>query len=96
MNQNHTAFSMQDNGRLWDRYVQVSRIYEQACRTTDAAQSAYQFVQETGSPCESAYAVVEVAFAHEVTWGKALVTASRAFQTASDAAFLTEIGISTR
>ena len=53
-------------------------------------------MQETGSPCESAYAVVEVAFAHEVTWGKALVTASRAFQTASDAAFLTEIGISTR
>jgi len=37
VNQNHTAFSMQDIGRLWDRYVQVSRIYEQACRTTDAA-----------------------------------------------------------
>ena len=96
MNQNHTGSSMQDIGRLWDRYVQVSRIYEQACRTTDAAQYAYELAHDTHSPCESAYAVVEAAFAHEVTWGKALVTASQAFQTASDAAFLTEIGISTR
>lgn len=95
MNQNHTACSMQDIGRLWDRYVQVSCIYEQACGVTDAAQSAYQLAQETSSPCESAYAVVEAAFAHEVMWGRALVTASQQFQAASDAAFLTEIGIST-
>jgi len=38
---------------------------------------------------------VEAAFAHEVMWGRALVTASQQFQAASDAAFLTEIGIST-
>lgn len=95
MNQNHTGSSMQDIGRLWDRYVQVSRIYEQACRTTDAAQSACELTYDTDPWCESAYAVVEAAFAHEVTWGKALVTASQAFQTASDTAFLTEVGIST-
>ena len=78
MNQNHTASSMQDIGQLWDRYVQVSRSYKEACRATDAAQAA----------CEAA-------FENEARWGRVLVTASQQFQAASDAAFLTEVGIST-
>jgi hypothetical protein len=69
---------MQDIGQLWDRYVQVSRSYKEACRATDAAQAA-----------------CEVAFENEARWGRVLVTASQQFQVASDAAFLTEVGIST-
>ena len=46
MSPNHTA-SSEDISRLWDRYVQVSRKYKEACRATDAAQAA----------CEAAFAI---------------------------------------
>ncbi len=92
---NHTA-PVEDVGRVWDRYVQVARNYEHACQVTNAAQSAHQLAHDSGSPCESVYAVVEAAYANEAMWGRALVTASEAFQAASDAAFLSTVGISIR
>ena len=64
---NHTG-SSEDISRLWDRYVQVSRKYKEACRATDAAQAA----------CEAAFAV-EARWGREVvTASQAFAAASDA------------------
>jgi len=69
---------------LWDRYVEVSRKYHRVKRATDVAEVA----------CTVAYGRCEAAYAEEVRWARAVAVASREFQAASDAVFLSEIGIS--
>lgn len=69
---------------LWDRYVEVSRKYHRVKRATDMAEVVCQVAHDR---CQGAYG-------EEVRWAHAVAQASQEFQAASDAAFLSEIGIS--
>ncbi|MQA16513.1 MAG: hypothetical protein GEV09_20950 [Pseudonocardiaceae bacterium] len=80
--------------RLWDHYVQVSHRYYEACRRTDEAHAVCDAAHAAQAPCESAQVACEAAYDEEAKWGRAVVAASRAFEAASDAAFLSEVGIS--
>jgi hypothetical protein len=69
--------------RLWDRYVEVSRRYLMVKRATDVAEAE----------CTAARNACEAAYANEVQCGLAVQNALQEFQAASDAVFLTELGI---
>ncbi len=71
-------------GRLWDDYVHARKQYQLAKHVTDQAEAAHN----------AAYNACEAAHAEEVTAARAVVRASEALQAASDAAFLTQHGIS--
>jgi hypothetical protein len=69
--------------RLWDRYLEVSRQYLMVKRATDVAEAE----------CTAARNACEAAYANEVHCGLAVQNALQEFQAASDAVFLTEVGI---
>jgi hypothetical protein len=69
--------------RLWDRYAEVSRRYLMVKRATDVAEAE----------CTAARNACEAAYANEVQCGLAVQSAAEEFQAASDAVFLTELGI---
>jgi hypothetical protein len=69
--------------RLWDRYVEVSRRYLMVKRATDVAETE----------CTAATNACEAAYANEVQCGLAVQNALEEFHAASDAVFLTEVGI---
>ena len=71
-------------GWLWDDYVQAARRYQFAKYVVDQAEAAHH----------ATYHACETAYAEEVTAGRAMMRASAALQAASDAAFLSEHGIS--
>ncbi|MGH3774526.1 MAG: hypothetical protein ACRDRR_02125 [Pseudonocardiaceae bacterium] len=70
--------------RLWDQYVDASKQYQLAKYVVDKAEAV----------CNAAYNACEAAYADEVSAGRAVMRASAALQAVSDAAFLTENGIS--
>jgi hypothetical protein len=76
--------STEDLARLWDRYVEASKQYRLAKQATDAAEAA----------CRAAYESCEAAYAKEVKCAQVVARASQEFRTATDAAFLIEIGVS--
>jgi hypothetical protein len=69
--------------RLWDRYLKVSRQYLMVKKATDVAEAE----------CTAARNACEAAYANEVQCGLAVQNAWQEFQAASDAVFLTEVGI---
>jgi hypothetical protein len=69
--------------RLWDRYLKVSRQYLMVKQATDVAEAE----------CTAARNACEAAYANEVQCGLAVQNAWQEFQAASDAVFLTEVGI---
>jgi hypothetical protein len=71
-------------GRLWDDYVQAAKQYQLARHVVDQAEAAHH----------ATYAACERAYTEEVKAGRAMMRASAALQAASDAAFLSEHGIS--
>jgi hypothetical protein len=73
----------EDVARLWDRYVEVSQRYLMVKRATDVAEVE----------CTAARHACEAAYANEVQCGLAVQNALQEFQAASDAVFLTEVGI---
>src|SRR5690242_19525594 len=75
---------------LRDQYRQAAMRYEAAKTATDAAAAARDGACEA---CEAACQTWEVACAEEVRCGQVLRQAALAYQTVSDAVFLTEIGI---
>jgi hypothetical protein len=68
---------------LWDRYVEVSQRYLMVKQTTDVAEAE----------CTAAHNACEAAYANEVQCGLKVQSALKDFQAASDAVFLTEVGI---
>jgi hypothetical protein len=79
----HSTVSAEHVARLWDRYVEVSRRYLMVKRATDVAEAE----------CTAALNACEAAYANEVQCGLAVQNALQEFQAASDAVFLTELGI---
>jgi hypothetical protein len=75
--------SAEELARLWDRYVEVSRRYAMVKRATDVAEAE----------CTAARNACEAAYANEVRCGLAVQNAAAEFHAASDAMFLTEVGI---
>jgi hypothetical protein len=75
--------SAQQVARLWERYVEVSKRYLLVKRATDVAEAE----------CTAATNACEAAYANEVQCGLMVQNAWQEFQAASDAAFLTEVGI---
>ncbi|MBV8542068.1 MAG: hypothetical protein JO268_16290 [Pseudonocardiales bacterium] len=71
--------------RLLDQYVHAFRQYQLAKHAADKAEAA------RNAACNAC----EAAHADEVNASRAVVRASKALQAASDAAFLTQHGIST-
>jgi hypothetical protein len=69
--------------RLWDRYLEVSRQYLMVKQATDVAEAE----------CTAARNACEAAYANEVQCGLAVQNVLQEFQAASDAVFLTEVGI---
>ena len=69
--------------RLWNRYLEVSQRYLMVKRATDVAEAE----------CTAARNACEAAYANEVQCGLAVQNAWQEFQAASDAVFLTEVGI---
>ena len=78
-----STVSAQELARLWDRYVEVSRRYLMVKRATDVAEAE----------CTAARNACETAYANEVQCGLAVQNAAADFHAASDAMFLTEVGI---
>jgi hypothetical protein len=77
------AVSAERLARLWDRYVEVSQRYLMVKRATDVAEAE----------CTAARNACEAAYANEVQCGLAVQNAWQEFKAASDAVFLTEVGI---
>ena len=76
--------------QLWKHYRQAVSRYEAAKKTTDAADAA----REAACPaCEAAHQAWEAACDEEIRYGHAVWHTALAYQAASDAVFLTEIGI---
>jgi hypothetical protein len=75
--------SAEQLARLWDRYLEVSRQYLMVKQATDVAEAE----------CTAARNACEAAYANEVQCGLAVQNALQEFQAASDAVFLTEVGI---
>ena len=69
--------------RLWERYLKVSQQYLMVKKATDVAEAE----------CTAARNACEAAYANEVHCGLAVQNAWQEFQAASDAVFLTEVGI---
>jgi len=76
--------------QLWEHYRQAVVQYEVAKKATDAADAARERACQA---CEAAHQAWEAACAEEVRYGQAVRQTALAYQTASDAVFLTEIGI---
>jgi hypothetical protein len=76
--------------RLWEHYRLAVVRYEAAKEATDAAEAARDAACQA---CEVAHQVWEAACAEEVRLGQVVRQTALAYQAASDAAFLTEIGI---
>jgi hypothetical protein len=79
----YTTVSAEQLARLWDRYAEVSKRYLMVKRATDVAEAE----------CTAARNACEAAYANEVQCALAVQSAAREFQAASDAMFLTEVGI---
>ena len=75
--------STEQLARLWDRYVEVSKHYAVVKRATNVAEAE----------CTAAHNACQAAYAHEVQCALAVQNAAREFHAASDAVFLTEVGI---
>ena len=75
--------SAEQVARLWDRYVEVSKHYAIVKRATNVAEAE----------CTAAHNACEAAYAHEVQCALAVQNAAEEFEAASDAVFLTEVGI---
>jgi hypothetical protein len=78
-----STVSAQQLAQLWDRYVEVSKRYLMVKRATDVAEAE----------CTAARNACEAAYANEVQCGLAVQNAAQEFHAASDAIFLTEVGI---
>jgi hypothetical protein len=78
-----STVSAEHLARLWDRYLKVSRQYLMVKKATDVAEAE----------CTAARNACEAAYANEVQCGLAVQNALQEFQAASDAVFLTEVGI---
>jgi hypothetical protein len=76
--------------QLWQHYRQAVIRYEAAKRATDVADATREAACQA---CEAAHQAWEAACAEEVRHGQAVRRRALAYQTASDAAFLNEIGI---
>ena len=76
--------------RLWEHYRQALACYEAAKKATDAAEAARDTACEA---CQAAYQAWETACAEEVRYGRVVRQRAQAYQAATDAAFLIEIGI---
>ena len=76
--------------QLWAGYVEATKRYRAAKNATDAADAAREVACQA---CDTAHRAWEAACDDEVRYGQLLRQAAVAFQTASDAAFLTECGI---
>jgi hypothetical protein len=76
--------------QLWEHYRQAVLRYEAAKKATDAADAARDRACQA---CEAAHQAWEAACAEEVRSGQAVRKTALAYQTASDAVFLTEIGV---
>jgi hypothetical protein len=75
--------STEQLARLRNRYMELSRQYLMVKQATDVAEAE----------CTAATNACEAAYAHEVQCGLAVQNAWQDFQAASDAVFLTEVGI---
>ena len=75
--------STEEIARLWDRYVEVSKRYVSVKRVTDVAEAE----------CTAAHNACEAAYAREVHCALEVQRAVHEFQAASDAMFLTGVGI---
>ncbi len=75
---------------LWERYRQALARYEAAKKATDGAEAARD---AAGQACQAAHQAWETAWAEEVRYGQVVRQTAVAYQTATDAAFLIEIGI---
>ena len=82
--------SPEHRAQLWEHYRQAVIRYEAAKKATDAADAARDRACQV---CEVAHQVWEAACAEEVRYGQAVRQTALAYQAASDAVFLTEIGI---
>jgi hypothetical protein len=78
-----STVSAEHLARLWDRYLELSRQYLMVKTATDVAEAE----------CTAARNACEAAYANEVQCGLAVQNAWQEFQAASDAVFLTEVGI---
>ena len=87
MNQHTTP---EHRARLWERYRQALAGYEAAKEATDRAEAARDAACEA---CQAAQQAWETACAEEVRLGQVVRQTAVAYQTATDAAFLIEIGI---
>ena len=76
--------------QLWEHYQQAKARYEAAKKATDSAQAARDAACQA---CQAAHQAWEAACAEEVQRGQALRRTAQAYQAATDAAFLIEIGI---
>jgi hypothetical protein len=84
----HTTPEHRD--QLWEHYRQALARYEAAKKATDRAEAARD---GAGQACQAAHQAWETACAEEVRYGQVVRQTARAYQTATDAAFLIEIGI---
>jgi hypothetical protein len=87
MNHQTTAEQL---ARLRNHYRQAAMRYEAAKKVTDTAEAARDAACQA---CEAAHQAWEAACAEEVCHGQAVRQTALAYQAASDAVFLTEIGI---
>jgi hypothetical protein len=87
MNQHMTP---EQRARLWEHYRQAMARYEVAKKATDTAEAARDAACQA---CQAAHQAWETACAEEVRLGQAVRQTAVAYQAATDAAFLIEIGI---
>lgn len=78
------------HAQLWEHYRQALARYEAAKKATDRAEAARDAACQA---CQAAQQAWETACAEEVRYGQVVRQTAVAYQTATDAAFLTEIGI---
>ena len=80
----------EQRAQLWEHYRQALVCYEAAKKATDTAEAARDAACQA---CQAAHEAWEAACAEEVQRGQALRQTAQAYQSATDAAFLIEIGI---
>jgi hypothetical protein len=80
----------EQRARLWEDYRQALARYEVAKKATDTAEAARDAACQA---CQAARQAWETACAEEVRYGRVVRQTARAYQAATDAAFLIEIGI---
>ena len=80
----------EQRAQLWEHYRQALACYETAKKATDAAEAARDAASQA---CQATYQAWEIACAEEVRYGRVVRQRAQAYQAATDAAFLIEIGI---